>query len=93
MSGEIYFFGLLGNLLIWTVVVRLFIYFLDKMSNTWLKKSLKLLGWIIFIASMLSSYVYFDAIDWRLKWTHDNFKLDYYQTEIDCERKLIFFSK
>lgn len=89
MSGEIYLFGFLGNLIFWTIIIRGIILLLNKIKVKLMQKIIGVFGLLILAWSLFISLIYFAAIDWRLKYTHDNFKINYYQYNIDCERNLL----
>lgn len=91
MSGEIYLLGFLGNLIFWTVIITGLVFLVSKLNGRLVKKITKLLGWLIIAWSLFISFVYFAAIDWRVEFTHDDFKINYYQSDIDCKRQ--FFLK
>ena len=89
MSGEIYLFGFLGNLIFWTIIIGGIVFLLDKIKGKLIKKIIGIFGLLILVWSLFISFVYFGAIDWRLEFTHDNFKMDYYQSDINCERNFL----
>ena len=89
MSGELYVFGFLGNLIFWGFIIGAIAWFLDTIKEQFVKKMMGVFGWIVVVAALLNSYVNLAAIDWRLKLSHDNFKMNYYQTDIPCERHLV----
>jgi len=93
MSGEIYLFGFLGNLVFWTLIIGGIVLLLEKIKEKLTKKIIGIFGWLILAWSLFISVVYFGAVDWRLEFTHDNFKMNYYQTDIDCERKFLMIKK
>lgn len=86
MSGEIYLLGFIGNLIFWAIIIGLIIFFFRNTKS----KLILLFAYLAISWSLFVSFAYFIAIDWRLEFTHDNFKLDYYQSEIDCDREIIF---
>ena len=93
MSGEIYLFGFLGNLVFWTLIFSGIVLLLGKIKGKLTKKIIGIFGWLILAWSLFISFVYFGAVYWRLEFTHDNFKMNYYQTDIDCERKFLMIKK
>ncbi|WP_298489013.1 hypothetical protein [uncultured Maribacter sp.] len=90
MSGEIYLFGFLGNLVLWTLFIFILVVCLHKIKGKLAQKIIPVFGWLIMAWSILVSFVYFGAIDWRLKYTHDDFKINYYQSYIACEREFLW---
>lgn len=93
MSGEIYLFGFLGNLVFWTIIIGGIALLLDKIKRKLTKKIFKIFGWLIFAWSLFISFVNLAAVDWRLEFTHDNFKMNYYQSDIDCKRNFLLIKK
>ncbi|PHS62797.1 MAG: hypothetical protein COB12_10290 [Flavobacterium sp.] len=93
MSGDIYLFGFLGNLIFWTIIIGGIVLLVNIIEGKWTKKIIGIFGWLIFVWSLFISFVHFAAVDWRLEFTHDNFKNNYYQSVIDCERNFIMIKK
>lgn len=91
MSGEIYLFGFLGNLLFWTFIFYVIILIINRIKNKIIVKLCNGISLVFVLIALLNSFVYFSVIDWRLEKTHDNFKLNYYTSDIKCERKFKLF--
>ncbi len=92
MSGDIYLVGFLGNLMFWSILICLLSLPLNNVKKTSLKKGITIVGYVMICCALLVSYINFAAIDWRIKRSHDDFKIDYYTTQIDCERTLMFWN-
>jgi energy-coupling factor transporter transmembrane protein EcfT len=93
MSGDIYLIGFLGNLIFWAIIIGGIVFFVDKIKGKLTKRIIGIFGWLIIAWSLFISFVYFAAVDWRLEFTHDNFKINYYQSDIDCERNFLLIKK
>lgn len=93
MSGDVYLIGFLGNLLFWTIIIGGVIFFVAKIKGKLIKRIIGIFGWLIIAWSLFISFVYFTSVDWRLEFTHDNFKINYYQSDIDCERNFLLIKK
>ena len=50
-------------------------------------------GIIIILCALSLFVIYFEmtVFDWSLQWNHDDFKMNYYQQDIDCKRAFRFF--
>jgi hypothetical protein len=89
MSGDIYLIGFTGNLVLWAIIFFGVTLFLKKIKNKFLNKFFMIFGWCIVVLSVFITFINFAAIDWRLELTHDNFKMNYYENNINCERSFI----
>jgi len=90
LSGEIYLIGFFGNLVLCTLLIFILVLCLSKIKGKLAQKIILVFGWLIIAWSILVSFVYFGAIDWRLNYTHDDFKINYYQSHIVCEREFLW---
>ena len=91
MSGELFLFGFLGNIIVWAALLVVIFYFLTKLKFKRSKIIGTILLSIVLVISMFIFIVYFSVVDWRLKWHHDNFKLNYYQKNLECKKTLNIF--
>lgn len=91
MSGEIYVLGFLGNLLFWMAIVGSAFFMLSKVKQVLTKAIINVLVCLFFVLSMYFSLLNFTMVDWNLKWTHHNFKIGYYKSEIVCKRNVVLF--
>jgi hypothetical protein len=91
MSGTLFLFGLLCNILFWSLIVLTVVKLINSLRLTKLKTVKKVFNMLLITVSLFITTIYFLAIDWRLKWDHDNFKMNYYQTDLNCERVFHFF--
>ena len=91
MSGELFLRGLLCNILFWGVLIYIFVFFIERITvgKFYIAKWISSL--LLMFLALFISIISLLAIDWRMNWDHDNFKRDYYQTELDCERSFHFF--
>ncbi len=89
MSGEIYLLGFIGNVLFWAILIIGIISLLNNIKKKSLKKVMYIFGWLIFAWSSLMIFMNFTMVDWKIKLTHNNFKMNYYQSDIDCKRRFI----
>lgn len=91
MSGNLFIKGFIGNVLFWSLFIYALIYFLDRIKQG----GFRILGKVIIIAlcalSLLVIYFEIVVFDWTLQWDHDNFKMNYYQQDLDCVRTFKFF--
>ena len=87
MSGEIYLLGILGNILFWALIFRGLGYLFDLMKNKIIQKALLFFRWAVLVFSLFIVFMYYTVIDLRYKLSHDNFKMNYYEKDIDCERE------
>ncbi|WP_282069893.1 hypothetical protein [Olleya namhaensis] len=91
MSGNLYAKGFIGNVLFWSIFIYGLVYFLDTIKH----KFFRVFGKIVIVALCVMSVVVisFEAFvfDWRLEWDHDNFKMNYYIQDLDCEKTFKFF--
>ena len=83
MSGEIYILGFLGNLLLWTLFFRVIFQFFKRFQN---KVTFKVIRLLLVVFCLFNVHMYFSIIDWRFSYSHNNFKLNYYQSEPYCKR-------
>jgi hypothetical protein len=90
MSGDIYILGFIGNFIFWALFFFGLTLFLKKVKNRFLNILIKILGWSVVVWSVFVAFLYFGAIDWRFEFTHDNFKMNYYEQDIKCDRSFIF---
>jgi len=90
-SGELYVFGLLGNLALWSLVFYGLIWLINDVLGKKIRKLLFIVGVLTFVLSIIFISLYFQVYEWRFEWSHDDFKLNYYQTDITCERTLRIF--
>ena len=88
MSGEIYLTGLLLNTLFWFIITIGLVFLFKKIKNIVAKKILKIGGWAFFGFIVFLGLLSILAIDWRLEISHDDFKMNYYTTDIECKRNL-----
>lgn len=90
-SGEIYISGFLGNLFLWS----LFFFGILNLISYRLRDSLKKLsfyfGLLSFSICIFFVSLHFSVYEWRATWSHNDFKLNYYNKDIQCERDLLFF--
>ena len=94
MSGDIFILGLLGNICFWTLIIYVIFGVFNLVSEKY-KLSLfvgRVLVLLLVIYSLFFSFGHFVFIDWRLNWNHNNFKLHYYESDLDCKRTLHFFN-
>ena len=92
MSGDLFLKGLFGNVFFWALII----FFSVSLIKNWTLGKYNIAKWIVSILIILLALfittISIIAIDWRLNWNHDNFKLDYYKIELDCERSFHFFN-
>ena len=93
MSGEIYLLGFLGNLIFWALIIRGIVFIASKLKRKIIKRVIGIFAWLIFTWSLFISFVNFNAVDWRIEFTHDNFKMNYYQSDIECKRNFFLIKK
>ena len=91
MSGELYFIGLIGNTLFWLLIILFINHFYSKIKLSWLIQIGKIFSGFIVLASLVIIISELFIFDWRLKFNHNDFKLNYYQKDLKCERTLQFF--
>ncbi len=90
-SGNLYLSGMMGNLIIWSLVFYMLLSLINDVLGRKIKKALFLLGLLGFVTSIIYISFYFEAYDWRIQWSHDNFKIDYFSDTIQCKRTFYFF--
>jgi hypothetical protein len=88
MSGDLYLQGIISDTIFWFIIVYVLILGLKKLKNIKIKRVLRVIGLLIFGFSLFLTIISFLAIDWRLEISHDNFKINYYLNEIECNRTL-----
>lgn len=86
MSGDIYLFGFLLNVAFWSGIIYLLGWAISPIKNPIIARTRTVLGWAVFGIMLLLSIQNLTIIDWRIKLHHDNFKMHYYQHDIECER-------
>ncbi|WP_272022957.1 hypothetical protein [Olleya namhaensis] len=91
MSGDLFIKGFIGNILFWGLFFYGVIYLLGIAKHRVYKIIFKSVITIFCIFSLV--YIYFEitVFDWRLEWDHDNFKMNYYIQDLDCEKTFKFF--
>ncbi len=82
MSGEIYILGFIGNLIIWTLIFGIVFQLLKRIRNS---IGFKVFVTVLMLYALFFSCVYFSIIDWRFSYSHDDFKVHYYQSKPDCK--------
>ncbi|MEL6811329.1 MAG: hypothetical protein AAFP76_08355 [Bacteroidota bacterium] len=87
MSGDLYVLGFIGNVLFWGVLLYIPIHLMGLIKIKRVRNIFMVLGWILFSLGCISTSLGLTVIDWRLEWHHDNFRMNYYQTDIECEKK------
>lgn len=90
MSGDIYILGFIGNFIFWALLFFGVTLFFKNLKNRFLNILIKIVGWTVVTWSVFVAFLYFGAIDWRFEFTHDNFKMNYYEHDIKCDRNFIF---
>ncbi|NER16020.1 hypothetical protein [Spongiivirga citrea] len=91
-SGILYLSGFLGNLAFWFVLVYSLVYFIKKTNNRIVNNIKSILVYSIILISIFYGYLHFDVFIWDIEWSHDNFKMNYFQEDVECERTLLFFN-
>lgn len=93
LSGEIYLAGYLSNLLIWTIIGFGLSLLLKRISWGKAKQAMNIVAMAMAGLALAFSIFTFSLIDWRYHWSHDNFKMNHYQNEIECQRTFQFLRK
>lgn len=88
MSGILYLKGLFGNIIIWSIFFYLLLFIIYKITKGKFVLAKNILAFLTVCYSLFFTLFFFYAIDWSLGWDHDNFKMDYYQTNLECTRTL-----
>ena len=90
MSGNLFVKGFVGNVLFYSVFIYGLVYLLDTIKH----RVFKIFGKTIIVAlcAMALLIIYFEifVFNWTLHWDHDNFKMYYYQHDLDCQRTFKF---
>ena len=92
MSGDFFLKGFLCNVLFWFAFFYLVIHLLNSIQHKIFKKIINTIIIFLCLFSLIIIYFEFTVFDWRFNWDHNNFKLDYYQEELDCVRTFHFFN-
>lgn len=91
MSGELFIKGLLGNILFWTFLFYGLIYLFLTIKHKIYSVVTKGIFVVLCILSLVIIYFEITVFEWRLEWDHENFKMNYYQQDLDCKRSFHFF--
>ncbi|MEM5538206.1 hypothetical protein [Olleya sp. AS48] len=91
MSGDLFIKGFIGNILFWSLLFYGVIYLLSIAKHKVYKIISKSVITIFCIFSLVFIYFEITVFDWRLEWDHDNFKMNYYIQDLDCEKTFEFF--
>ncbi|QXP58298.1 hypothetical protein [Olleya sp. HaHaR_3_96] len=91
MSGDLFIKGFIGNILFFGLFFYGVIYLLGIAKHKICKIISKSVIIILCIFSLVFIYFEITVFDWRLEWDHDNFKMNYYQQDLDCEKTFRFF--
>ena len=91
MSGDLFIRGFIGNILFWGLFFYGVIYLLGIAKHKVCKIISKSVITIFCIFSLVFIYFEITVFDWRLEWDHDNFKMNYYIQDLDCEKTFKFF--
>ncbi|WP_157814134.1 hypothetical protein [Olleya sp. Bg11-27] len=91
MSGDLFIKGFIGNILFLGLFFYGVIYLLGIAKHKICKIISKSVIIILCIFSLVFIYFEITVFDWRLEWDHDNFKMNYYQQDLDCEKTFKFF--
>ena len=90
MSAVLYVTGSVGNLLFWTTIVYLVASLVEKLKRGWTRRVVTIILSGICILSLGLTTVELAIIEWGIETGHDDFKMNYYQDDIDCERTVKF---
>ncbi|WP_452220986.1 hypothetical protein [Lacinutrix salivirga] len=91
MSGNLFISGFIGNVLFWSVLIYGLVYFLDSITSKIFKTVGKVI--IVILCALSLFIIYFEVFvfDWNVHWSHNDFKMSYYEQDLDCERTFEFF--
>ncbi|QCE43354.1 hypothetical protein [Psychroserpens sp. NJDZ02] len=91
MSGDLFIKGFIGNVVFWSLLIFGLINLLDTVRHKFFKVIIKVVIVVLCVLSVVLIYFESTIFDWNIHWDHDNFKMNYYQQDLDCEKTFKFF--
>ncbi len=91
MSGDLFIKGFIANILFWSLVFYGLIHLLDSVKHRVYRIFAKSTIVLLCLLSLVVIYFESTVFNWNLQWDHDNFKMNYYQEDLDCKQTFTFF--